>query len=1069
MRKILFACAVLTILMTNTAIAQKVLRGEQASKIVPNSEIIRLKEFSKIPNYVRFKKGKEISLDKLPSWLGQFYNTKEDLGLRLIKKEIGKLGMSHYRYQQTINGVPAELSMFIVHVKDGKVISMNGELFSEVSSLPNASLSESAALNKALQHIGANVYKWQLESEEKHLKWEQNDPTASYYPKGKLVMINQDGKIQNDLSLAYKFNIYAQQPLSRREIYVSATTGHIIWQQDLIHEADVTGTATTVYSGTQTITCDNSSGPFRLQETGRGNGVRTFTNNNTTTYSNTDITNTSATWTTPHAGLDAHWGAEMTYDYFWNNHGRNSIDGAGFQLNSYVNHGSGYSNAFWDGSRMTYGDGSGNSNPFTAIDIAGHEVTHGLTSNTANLVYSYESGALNESFSDIFGISIDILNRPGHPNANWVLGDDLSLSIRDMANPNALGDPDTYLGTFWHTSAADNGGVHVNSGVQNFWYVLLVEGGIGTNDNSDAYVVDSIGMTKAAEVAFRNLTVYLTVTSQYDDARFFAIQSAVDLFGNCSFEVEQVTNAWYAVGVGPAYVAGVISDFDAPSLTSCAIPFNVNFNNLSANGTTYFWDFGDGNTSTLNNPTHTYTMNGNYTVQLIADGGLCGIDTIVRTSYIAINTPADPAPINDTICTTGVANLSATGTGTLNWYTAPTGGSSINTGTSYNTPVLSSTTTYYVNNSIVAPTQIMGKADTVGGGAIFNFNQHLKFDAFVDMEIISVQVYAGVAGNRTFELRDNSGTPLQSVVINLATGLQTINLNFSVPAGTDYQLGVANSTANLDLFRNNNNVNYPYNLAGIASITRSSAGTNGGLNHYYFFYNWTVKEQDCMSARVPVTAFIDSNYNLAAPQVSLTHPICSAGLGSILITSPLGNGLEYSIDGTNYQTATIFDTLAGSYAVTARTTYGCLSAPTSAVLNPNSSPCEPNITLGATSSTSSIQVGGSSTINFRINNLGTLPTTDTIQVTIGKPTDGTLVLNLPAGWTIVTNNPAIVQIQTTNIIQPGFANSVIIPGVYTHSGLPSSALKNSILLANPGSGGENNSNDNNSGIFIQVN
>ena len=858
MKNIKIAFAILLIAIgANETSAQKIYKGKLAAEIVENSEMVRMKKFSQIPNYIRFKKGKELPFSQFENWLRSFFDNKAEFGLKLIKKEEDNIGMTHYRYQQTINNMPVELSMFIAHVKNGKVISVNGEMFSSTSNPNSIVVSENVSLTKALQHINAKVYKWEIEKEEEHLKWEQNDPSATYYPTGELVYINRKGKIQNELVQAYKFNIYAQEPFSRRNIYVSASNGEIVWEQDLIHEADVTGTASTTYSGTQTITCDNSSGPFRLRETGRGNGIRTFTNGNTTSYSNTDITNTSTNWSTPDAGLDAHWGAEMTYDYFFNVHGRNSIDGNGFQLNSYVHHGNNYSNAFWDGSRMTYGDGSGNSSPFTAIDIAGHEVTHGLTSNTANLIYSYESGALNESFSDIFGISIDLINRPNHPNADWELGDDLGFVIRNMANPNAQGDPDTYLGNLWHTSSSDNGGVHVNSGVQNFWYVLLVQGGTGTNDNSDSYIVDSIGMLKASQVAFRNLTVYLTPSSQYSDARFFGIQSAVDLFGGCSFEVQQVTNAWYAVGVGPAYQTGVTSDFDAPALSSCALPFTVSFNNLSSNATNYYWDFGDGDTSTQSDPLHTYTANGTYNVQLIADGGLCGVDTILKSSYIIINTPPDAITTNDTICVNDSASLTASGTGTLNWFTNATGGSAFFSGTNYTTPQLTSTTTYYVSNTIPAPNQSMGKADNSGGGSNFNFDRHLKFDAYVDMEIISVVVYAGSAGNRTIQLSDNNGTPLQTTTVNLTIGMQTVNLNFSVPAGTDYQLGVAGSTANIDMYRNNNGVNYPYNLAGVASITRSSANTNGGLNHYYFFYDWTVKEKDCESAREPIMAVVN--------------------------------------------------------------------------------------------------------------------------------------------------------------------------------------------------------------------
>lgn len=849
MRKLLVFATVLSFFSASASQEELVLRGTQADAKVLNSEVVRLKNFTNVPNYVQFRRGKEIPFANLESWLSKFYTTDATFGLKLIKAEDDKLGFTHFRYQQTINGIPVELTTYLAHVKDGKIVSVNGNIFGDVNPTANTALNETQALNKALGYINAAQYKWEIQSQEDHLKWEQEDPSATYYPKGELVFMNDKGNIKNTLKLAYKFNIYAQSPLSRREIFVDAITGEIVWEQNMLHDADVTGTASTLYSGTQTITCDNSSGPFRLRETGRGNGIRTYTNNNTTNYTNTDITNGSTTWTTPNAGVDAHWGAEKTYDYYFNVHGRNSIDGNGFALISYVNHDNNYQNAFWDGTRMTYGDGSGNNTPLTSIDIAGHEITHGLTSNTADLVYSYESGALNESFSDIFGNTIERVERPSQ--YNWKLGEDLNWIIRDMSNPNSKGDPDTYGGTNWYTGSNDNGGVHTNSGVQNFWYYLLTEGGSGTNDNNDVYTVSSIGITKSSEVAFRNLTVYLSQNSQYVDARFYAIQSAVDLFGGCSFEVEQVTNAWYAVGVGLPYSATVNSDFNAPALTSCTVPFTVNFNNTSFNASSYTWDFGDGNNSTQSNPSNTYLANGTYTVELIADGGLCGKDTTVKTAYIVVNTPTAPLTTGDMICPNSPANLSASGSGILNWFAGATGGPIINTGLTYTTPPLAATTTYYVSNSVAATPVNMAKPNNSGGGANYNYQQHLIFDVYQPMELISVEVYANNAGNRTIELRDNNGTPLQTATVNVAAGQQTVPLNFQIAPGTDYQLGLANSTANINMYRNNAGVTYPYTLSGIASITNSSASAPG---YYYFFYNWLIKEADCESARTPVTA-----------------------------------------------------------------------------------------------------------------------------------------------------------------------------------------------------------------------
>jgi Zn-dependent metalloprotease len=639
MKKILLSILVFSALSSFSETAPTILKGKEANDKVSNSEILRIKEFSSIPNYIKFRKGKELPLAELENWLQHYVKSDEKVGLELIKEERDQLGYSHYRYQQTINGVPVKFGIYIAHVKNGLIESVNGELMDEVNSLTTPLITEASALNLALNHFGAQTYKWELQEEEHHLKIEQNDPHATFYPTGELMLLNDDGDVNKELRLVYSFNIYAQVPFGRREIYVDGINGDIVWEENLIHEADVVGTASTVYSGSQDIVCDNAVGPFRLRETGRGNGIQTFDMGHGTSYgAASDIVNGSVVWSTPQGGLDAHWGSEMTYDYFFNLHGRNSIDDNGYVLTSYVSYDNAYSNAFWDGQRMTYGDGSGNNTPFTALDIAGHEITHGLTTNTADLVYQDESGALNESFSDIFGISIEFVAKPAV--ANWELGEDLGFVIRNMQNPNAQGDPDTYFGTNWAPlGGADNGGVHSNSGVQNFWYYLLVDGGTGTNDNGDAYSVNGIGLTDASRVAFRNLTVYLTPSSNYNDARFFAIQSAVDLFGGCTTEVEAVTNAWYAVGVGSVYVPSTVSDFVASSVESCVAPFTVQFTNTGVNGTTFVWDFGDGTpTVTSANPVHTYTTTGSFTVQLDADGGpACGTDTETKTSYININ------------------------------------------------------------------------------------------------------------------------------------------------------------------------------------------------------------------------------------------------------------------------------------------------------------------------------------------------------------------------------------------------------------------------------------------------
>jgi bacillolysin len=288
---------------------------------------------------------------------------------------------------------------------------------------------------------------------------------------------------------------------------------------------------------------------------------------------------TSADWgTSDPAEVSVAANIAYTMNYFKTVHNRNSVDDTGVIVPTVSHFGQNYVNAFWSGGTpgyMAFGDGDGSTATCLAtLDVCGHEVTHGVTQYTAGLIYKDESGALNESFSDIFGATIEFNfqadDRSNYPNkkpgtADWLLGEDCWLSstaLRDLRNPAnsaTVGSggvqPSKYKGTYWYTGTGDNGGVHINSGVQNFFYYLLCEGGTGTNDGI-SYRVTGITITNARRVAYRALTVYCSGSTDYKAVRNAWVSAAQDL--NPSW-TSSVKAAWDAVGVAATGITSGLS------------------------------------------------------------------------------------------------------------------------------------------------------------------------------------------------------------------------------------------------------------------------------------------------------------------------------------------------------------------------------------------------------------------------------------------------------------------------------------------------------------------------------
>jgi hypothetical protein len=300
--------------------------------------------------------------------------------------------------------------------------------------------------------------------------------------------------------------------------------------------------------------------------------------------------------------------------------------------------------------------------------------------------------------------------------------------------------------------------------------------------------------------------------------------------------------------------ASLSADFSVGSSNNCN--GIVSFNDLSGSANTWYWNFGDGANSTLQNPTHTYLSNGTYNVSLVA-ANCVGSDSVYKNNFITVTVTSLPLVQGDSAMSCGAQSLSlnATGSGTLNWYDAVNGGSLVNTGTIFNTPVLATTTTYYVENEVSSGIQYVGPANsTIGAGGFYTAGtyHYLKFTALNSFRLVSVLVNSNTVGNRLIELRNSAGVVIQSASVAIPVGQSRVTLNFNVPIGVDLQLGIA---GNNSLYRNSTGGSYPYSIANNVSITGNSANN---LSYYYYFYDWEIN-QFCTSSRVSVTGIINEN------------------------------------------------------------------------------------------------------------------------------------------------------------------------------------------------------------------
>ncbi|MDR6862463.1 M4 family metallopeptidase [Phycicoccus sp. 3266] len=351
--------------------------------------------------------------------------------------------------------------------------------------------------------------------------------------------------------------VKADQTPSRLHTVVDATTGATLDSWDEI----TPGTGSSMYSGTVSLGTTLSGGSYLLKDSV---GNYTTDLNGATTGTGTQFTDADDAWgngsvsSRQTAAVDAHYGAEKTFDYYKNVLGRNGIWDDGTGARSRVHYGNAYVNAFWDGTQMTYGDGANNAKPLTAIDVAGHEMSHGVTENTAGLVYRGDAGGLNEATSDIFGTAVEWYANSSADPGDYLIGEKIDINgngtpLRYMDKPSRDGRSQDC----WTTSTR-NLDPHYSSGPLNHWFFMASEGSGAKTVNGVAYnsptcggapAVTGAGRAAVEKVWYRTLSTKLTSRSDYKAAREGAIASAKELYGAGSPTCVAVKSAFDAIAV----------------------------------------------------------------------------------------------------------------------------------------------------------------------------------------------------------------------------------------------------------------------------------------------------------------------------------------------------------------------------------------------------------------------------------------------------------------------------------------------------------------------------------------
>ena len=455
---------------------------------------------------------------------------------------VDKDGSEHVRFDRTYRGLPVIGGDVVVHSRGGQFKAASLTLKTTGRPDVTPAISADQAIVEAGTRFGTGF---------------KGVPTSQ------LVVYARGAKPTLAHEVVFS-GFKADQTPTDMHYIVDAKSGRILDKWDTVETSASAGTFRTLYSGNVSSTTNSIAGGFEMRDPSRGNGYTVNGANGKTAgqiYTDADNTwgnNTNSDLAT--AAADAQYGVGVTWDYYKNVHGRNGIANDGKGAYNRVHYGRNYVNAYWSDSCfcMTYGDGDGvNYSPLVNLDVAGHEMSHGVTSRSANLTYSGESGGLNEANSDIMGTMVEFYANNANDPGDYLIGEKIYIkypagnhALRYMFHPSLEGP--SYSKDCW-SSTLGSLDVHYSSGPANHFFYLLAEGsgaksfnGVDhTSPTCNGSSVTGIGRDAAQKIWYRALTVYMTSSTNYAGARAATISAATDL----GYSTSAVAAAWSAVSV----------------------------------------------------------------------------------------------------------------------------------------------------------------------------------------------------------------------------------------------------------------------------------------------------------------------------------------------------------------------------------------------------------------------------------------------------------------------------------------------------------------------------------------